>query len=748
MQHFLIFALTIFSLHAYGTEPLTIERIYSDPDIEGVSAKNFQFSYDGKFVTYLRGKSENYKKKDLWIFDIAKKTERILVDSNSLATEEGELTAEEKNRRERMRISDSGISEYYWAKKADRLAFSLAGELFYLNVLDSSIPQKPIRIKNKGTQGTAVQISPKGNFLSYVKKGNLFIYVIKDSKEVQLTFDASNTIKNGLADFIAEEEMDRFDGHWWSPTEKFIAFEQVDESDVSLLKRMEIAGGNFKVEEQRYPQTGTKNATVKIGFFNLENVHKSKKVKPSPVWLDLGKNKDIYLPKIKWNTDSSNLAITIQSRDQKNLELFNFDVGKLKKSLTLSESDSEYVSIENNLFFLENSKRFLWSSDKSGYQHIYLYETSGKLIEQLTKGEWEAHFVGIDEKNNFLFFIAGIESPLERHLYKMNLTSKEITKITEEKGWHQVFLSPDSQSFIDISSDPNNPPRIALRNLKSDLLGWISENKIDQNHPLADLKNLPPVEYDSFVDSEGTKFYIQIIKPLQFDSTKKYPLLVDTYGGPGLQYVRKSWGGKNGLFRRILALQGFVVMSADNRGSDGRGRNFAHALFRNVGKVDVADQKKAVDFLISKGFVDSKRVGIFGHSYGGYLTLMSLFKEPNTYAAGVSSAPVTDWLLYDTHYTERFLGNPKVDKSFYDSSNVINFVDGYKGALLAVHGMADDNVFFDHSTKLYKALQSKGKPFEMMNYPGEKHMIGDRAAQKHLKNSILRFFKRELNPEK
>lgn len=730
-------ALWLSGFSAEAGKVLTLDRLYQDPPLEGARPKNLQFSPDGRRITFLRGKTDDSKKLDIWEYDLQEKTSRILVDSSLIVPSKEVLSDVEKARRERMRISDSGIVEYHWSKDGQALVFPLGGNLYYKKISDKSLP---VALTKTGKHETDVKLSPKGNFVSFVRNDNLFVIDVKTRKEHQLTFDAKGTRRNGVAEFIAQEEMGRQTGYWWAGDEKSMAFTQIDESPVKILKRYEVNGDGFEIFEQRYPAAGENNVRVKLGVLDLRKISGR-----SPVsWLNLGPSQDIYVPRVQWQKDR--LAVQIQSRDQKTLELWSYDVRTGKRFKLLTESDPKWVDISDGFLTLKKSSEFIWSSERSGFQHLYLYNLKGQLIRPLTEGNYDVTFQGVDEENSWLYFSAS-KNPIERHLYRISLKGGEVFQVTSEPGWHRFVMAEDGKSFIDMHSQSLRPSQVSLRNSEGQLLTWVEENKLDEKHPLFEfVSELNPPEFGSFKNAKGTEIFYRLLKPKNFQAARKYPLIVNVYGGPGVQMVGNFWMGKSSLWAQILAQKGYLVLSIDNRGADGRGKEFKQALFGRLGQVEVADQKAGVQHLITKGFVDPERVGITGHSYGGYLTLMALLQAPDTFKVGVAIAPVSDWALYDTHYTERFLGTPSKNSEGYKQSGVLSYIEALKAPLLLVHGMADDNVFFTHSTMIYKALQDKGKRFEMMNYPGAKHGISGQVLQKHLHQTSLDFFDRHLTP--
>lgn len=727
---------------AAQSDQLTIERIYGDPALAGSAPVKLKLSPDGKRVTYLKPADEDFLRLNLWAYDVDSKNHRLLVDSKQLVPDEGELSDVEKARRERQRIGNTGIVEYFWSKQGDALLFPLGGDLYYFNVDQDSAKQ----LTNSEAFETDSRFSPQGNYVSFIRDQNLWVVNIKSGKETAITTEGGGLISYGMAEFIAQEEMDRDTGYWWSNDESGIAFTQIDESPVGVEQRYEIYADELKVFDQRYPKTGSANAIVKLAIANvkaIENGGDDNKY----VWIDLGDDADVYLPRVNWLPDNQTVAVQQQSRDQKTLDLLFANRRNGETRTVLTEEHDYWIRLHHNLRFLKQQQAFIWASDRSGYQHLGLYDYNGKLLNKITEGEWEVEsIVGVDEKSGQVFFTANKLTPIERHLYSASLSgenSKNPKQISQRSGWHNVSMSlNDSQIYVDRFSNTTTPPQVSLHTIDGELLTFLEENKLDKMHPYFPfLENHVKPDFGTLKASDGQILHYQLYKPVGFEESKSYPVIIEVYGGPGVQRVNNTW---TKAWHQYLAQNGYLVFLLDNRGSTNRGRDFETPIYRHLGKVEVEDQKTGVEFLRSLPYVDDERIGIFGWSYGGYMALMTLFKAPQDFAAAVSVAPVTDWTLYDTHYTERYLGTPQNNSEGYDNSSVFPYLNNLENPLLIIHGMADDNVLFSNSTKLFSELQGKDLPFEMMTYPGAKHGIRGKMVQRHLYKATTDFFDRHL----
>jgi dipeptidyl-peptidase 4 len=727
-SHCLQFIILIAMSSTVLAEKLTIERLFAAPDLSGASLRSPRISPDGHFVAYLRGKDSNKDRLDLWAYDIARNEHRLLVDSAVLEPQVRALSAEEEDRRERQRTSSlSGIIEYEFSPDSHSLLVPLGGDLYVYDL--QATPDKAVRrLTSGGKYETDAHFSPRGSYVSFIRDQNLVIYDLKTSTERAVTKDGGGPISYGTAEFVAQEEMDRTTGYWWSPDEKRIAFAKVDESPVAEVDRFEIYADSVKVIKQRYPAAGAHNAIVQLFVASLSDA-------TPPVQVDLSTNPDIYLARVNWLPSGNSLAVQRQSRDQKTLTLLKADAATGSTTELLSEHSDTWVDLHDELTFLAHSTQFIWASSRTGFKHLYLYDIGGKMLRPLTAGEWEV--VGdsdarairaVDEHNGVVYFMANAESPLERHLYSVSLKDAHPTphRITADTGWHDVTMSKDARIFLDTFSTPDHPPSLTLRSADGKVLAALVPNDVTPDHPYAPyLSDHLPTEFGTLQASDGQTLYYQVIKPRDLVPGKRYPVVVDVYGGPGIQRVRRAWGGyprsNEGFFREYLAQQGYIVFTLDNRGSAARGVRFRTAIYHHMGSVEVQDQVAGVNFLKTLPYVDPKRIAVFGWSYGGYMALMCLMQAPDVFAAGIAGAPVTDWHLYDTHYTEQYMGTPQENASGYTASSVMTYANQLRGPLLIMHGMADDNVLFTHSTTLFKKLQDLDKQFDIMTYPGSKH---------------------------
>ncbi|MGI2171340.1 DPP IV N-terminal domain-containing protein [Shewanella sp. MF05960] len=714
--------------------PLTIERIHASPALAGSSPRGLALSPDGKRVTYLSSRADNQHFYDLWQMNIATGQRSILINADQLAG--GELSDEEKARRERQRIYGEGIMEYFWSENSQSILIPAAGQLYLYDVASNKV----IELNTGDGFATDARLSPKGRYVSFVRDQNLYVLALDTQKVVALTTDGKGAIKNAMAEFVAQEEMDRMTGYWWAPDESAIAFTRIDESGVELVTRNEIYADGIKLTEQRYPYAGKANVEIALGVVTLQD--------KSINWIDLGKQKDMYLPRVDWLPDSKHVSFQWQSRDQQTLDLRIAALSQPDQANTVIEERSKaWVNLNNDLHFLKQQSAFIWGSERDGFNHLYLFDLQGKLLKQLTQGDWAVDALEfVDEASGWVYFSGRKDSVVERHLYRVNLQkgADSIERISQTAGIHAAVFADKSPVYLDYFNSLQQPPQISLHNDSGKLLAWVEQNEINQNHPLYDLAGLWQMpEFGQLKAEDGQPLMYRLFKPVPFDANKKYPVVVRVYGGPHAQLVVNSWSEAD-YFTQYLLQQGYAVFQLDNRGSAHRGTEFEYVIYQNMGDAEVNDQKVGVDYLRSLPFIDGENVAIYGHSYGGYMALMSQFKAPDYFKAAISGAPVTDWRLYDTHYTERYMGDPETNKQGYDASSILPYVKNYQSGLLMYHGMADDNVLFENSTRVYKTLQDEGKLFQMMDYPGSKHSMRGEKVRNHLYKSLAAFLDQQL----
>jgi len=713
-------------------QKLTPERIFADPGLGGPTARGVSLSPDGKRVTYLKGKAEAANVQDLWAADVAGGEPYRLIDSAALSSGAKELSEAEKARRERARVSARGIVEYSWDSQGRFILVPLDGDLY----LDSVADGKVTRLTETPGDEVDARVSPRGGFVSYVRDQNLYIRPITGGAERALTTEGKDALSFGTAEFIAQEELDRFSGYWWNPAETAIAYTRVDESGVDIVPRADIGPGGATVVNQRYPRAGRPNAVVDLFVQDLAS--------GKAVQLDLGANKDIYVARVDWSADGKTLYVQRLSRDQKTLDIIAFDPATGLGKTVLTETDPHFIEVHEDFRALKDGS-FLWSSEKSGFNHLYRHAADGKLIAQITMGDWPVDRIeGVDEKRQVVILGASVETPLERRLYEVSYTKPgKLKALTPAGGWWTAKVAANG-AFAGSYSDPRTPPQTALYAPDGKRVRWIEENRLAEGHPYWPYAaTLTVPEYGVLKAADGEDLHYALLKPADFDPAKKYPAIVSVYGGPHAQRVSRTWQSAS---ERTYLEAGYLVFKLDNRGSANRSAKFKRALDRKLGTVEVEDQIVGANYLKSLPYVEADKLGVMGWSYGGFMTLMLLTAENTPFKAGAAGAPPTEWGLYDTAYTERYMGTPADNKAGYAYADINTRVARLKpGSLLLLHGMADDNVIFENSTRLIAELQKKAIPFEMALYPGERHSApGSKTKGLSVLKTHLEFFGRKL----
>lgn len=710
---------------------LTPERIMADPGLSGPSPRGLRFSPDGSIVTFLQGKSDNQNVLDLWSIPSAGGEPSLLVDSSVLSPDPATLSEEEKARRERQRIMARGIISYSWDAKGERILVPLDGDLYAVDIATGTAQQ----LTNTPAYEIDAKVSPTGAAVSFVRDATVFAVDLTTGVESQLTPAGEGAVSYGVAEFVAQEEMGRYTGYWWSGDDGYLAYTKVDESDVVVFDRVDIDASGATIIQQRYPFTGTTNATVQLFVRDMAS--------GDVVEVDLGPETDIYLTRVNWLGDQ--LIVQRQNRAQTVIDVMAIDPTTGEGRVLFSETADTWLNLHNNFRPIADNSAFLWTSERTGFSHIYHVSADGQTQRQITNGDWVVDTIlAVDEAAGLVYFDGFMDTPLERHVYAVSYTQTdaEPVRMTAAGSYWNVTLNADATAFIGTSSSPTQPSQTGLYAMDGTLVRWLEENALTTEHPYAPYlaQHVIP-EFGVLQAEDGTDLHYSLLKPAGCSAANPCPVILEVYGGPGVQRVTRSWGAAS-PHSQMFVQNGFALMRLDNRGATNRGKAFEDAIYRRMGDVEVRDQLVAASYLQSLDFIDADRMGVMGWSYGGYMTLMLLSQAPDVFIAGVSGAPVSDWTLYDTHYTERFLGTPADNAAGYEASSVFPYLDDMQVPVLIIHGMADDNVIFDHATRAFDSLQSRGHVFESMVYPGERH--GVYGAREHVIATRLDYFLRRL----
>lgn len=714
---------------------LTPERVFSSPSLNGPVAKGVTLSPDGQLVAFLRSREDNVDVQDLWAAPTGPGEPYKLIDARALVPDAGELSEAEKARRERMRISARGVVEYSWDQQGRYILAPLEGDIFLANRADGKVR----RLTETPADEIDAKVSPKGSYVSYVRDQNLIVYDLASGKETPITDDGAGLISWGTAEFIAQEEMDRDTGYWWSPDERYIAMTRVDESPVDIVPRFEITGGGATMVEQRYPRAGRPNAVVELYVRDLQSGARVK--------VDLGANTDIYLARVNWSGDGKTLYVQRQSRDQKTLDLLSVDPTTGASRVILSQKASAWVDLNDDFRVLADG-RFIWSNEDSGWRHLYLYDRNGRRIRAITRGDYPVkHLDGVNEQTGDVYFTAsmrdGKELPIEQQMFRANLNrTVDPGAVTPGGGWWTVSVNGPATAYVGNYSDPATPPQSALYRIDGTRVRWIEENRLDASHPFAPyVSRLRTPEFGT-MQSHGQTLVWRMTTPPGFDPSKKYPVVMQVYGGPGTGAgVQKSW---QPLTNQLLTEAGYIVFRVDNRGEGDRSQAFETSIYRRLGIPAVEDQAQAAQWLKTLPYVDPDHIAVMGWSFGGFLSLLTLTDKDANLAAALAGAAPTQWSLYDTHYTERYMSTPQDNPEGYAATDILPRLNDMTGRLLLLHGMADDNVIFGNATRVIDALQAKSVPFEMMLYPGQRHGVRGDPRQLQQWRTYLDFLDRTI----
>jgi len=715
---------------------LTPERINSDPSLDGSSLRRPQIAPSGDFVTLLQGRADNARQQDLWAYDLETGEGRLLVSSTDLLGTPEELSDEEKNRRERAREYGQGIISYSWAGD-NLLLFPLGGDIYSYDLIKKQARQITA---TKGFESDA-KVSKSGRYAAYIRENNLFIKNLETGLERQLSDGATSTIRNGIASFVVQEELGRSTGYWISPTENLIAYTQIDESPVTIENRIEFGAAGVENVSQRYPFAGTDNATVKLGIVSRSG--------GETLWADIGDNPDIYLTRVIWSADGQELFAGILSRDHKSHTLLRINPQTGASSVFFEETSKTWLNIRPFYKTLKDGS-WLWTSERDGKRQLFRIRSNGEFSAITPDSHLVNSIACVNSNSEDIYFTGWDKSALERQIYTIKFDGSGLSQISTGDGRHTARFAKDCSRFIGTFSNPDQPPQTRAYKSDGTPLTWLNENALDANHPYAAFlaAHITP-EYGQIPADDGTPMDYALYKPLDLKPGEKRPAVTIVYAGPGVQRVHKGWARKH--FARMLAHHGFVVFSLDSRGATNRGKDFEDVLYRAMGKAEVVDQSAGARWLKSQPFVDADKMGVYGWSYGGYMTLHML-AQTDHYAVGVSGAPVTDWALYDTAYTERYLGDPNpgatnYTQGAYEDGSVFAHKDGLTEPVLLIHGMADDNVVFRHSIKLMDDMQNRGRHnMKIMTYPGEKHGFRKTENRIHRDRQILDFFLDNFEP--
>jgi dipeptidyl-peptidase-4 len=709
---------------------LTFERVFASPSLDGPAPREVKLSPDGRFVSLLRNRSDDLERYDLWAFDRSSGQWRMLVDSLKVGSG-AELSEAEKMQRERQRIGAfKGIVDYDWSADGKSILVPIDGDL-YLAALDGSVK----RLTATPESELNPKLSEKGGYVSFVRDQKLWTGPVGgDAKAIT---SGGGTVHYGEAEFVAQEEMGRSTGYWWSPNDDRIAVEWFDESNVGIVTRAAIGAEGTKTFDQRYPAAGTPNIVPHLIVIDPNGGNK--------VDVDLGADSDIYLARVDWAPDGRMLYVQRINREQTRLDMLAVDpaTGKARVLFSETAAPKHWINLTDNYKFLDDGS-LIWWSERDGFGHLYRFD-NGQWT-QLTKGPWVVtSLAGVDQQAGKVYFTGTKDSVLAPQVYSLDLAAPVTSQRISDPGFSNSAKMDKAGKTLTVSrSSPNQPPQSYIADGTGKRLAWIEENALKPGHPYYPyLPSHRETTFGTIKAADGTLLHWMMITP-PIVKGKTYPVFYDHYSGPTGQEVEKVW--HRGALPQAIVDQGFVYFALDNRGTPNRGVAFESPIWHAMGGVEVRDQLAGANYLKTLPFIDDERISTFGWSYGGYMTLKMLEANPGVYAAGIAVAPVTKWELYDTMYTERYMGDPRKVPQAYAKADAMADTAKIRDPLLIIHGMSDDNVVFENSSSIIAKMQSEAVPFEMMLYPGFTHRISGPKVSQHLYESIFRFLDRNGVP--
>jgi dipeptidyl-peptidase-4 len=715
---FLIIKLSV--LNVLFSQELSLEEIFKYPLFVPERIKGIRSMNDGIHYTILENDSEIVK----YSYQSGEQVEVIFSILSDSTLDISEISDYQLSDNESAILIASGKNKIY------RYSYSTDYYVFRLS------DQKLIRIFDQGNQQLAA-ISPDGKRVAFVFENNLYIKNIETGELYQVTSDGrKNYIINGAPDWVYEEEFTLKTGFLWSDDSKKIAYYRFDESMVKNYTISRYDSINSEDFSYKYPIAGEANSKVDIYVFNIETSQKVRMITSN--------DSDYYVPVIEWLPNSDELSVVTLNRRQNKAEIFISEVNSGASYVLYNEENEKFVSefSEDFVTFIDSGRQVLIMSEVSGYMHLYRYSIDGTFINQVTSGNWELDkILGINEKEQILYYTSTEASPIDRPVYSIGLDGMNKKKLTQKPGVYTADFSKNFDYFMLTFSDANTPFEFALYNKENQKIRTLESNEFIKN--LTKYFNFSRKEFFTIRNRQGDTLYAYKILPPRFKQNKRYPMLVYVYGGPEEQMVLNQWENRL-AWLQLMAQKGYIVVCLDNRGSNGRGEAFAKYTYLHLGKYETEDQLALVEYMMTKPYIDSKRIGVFGWSYGGYMSLLCMIHGNSLFKAGVAVAPVTNWRFYDTVYTERFMRKPNENPEGYDEFSPLTNAEYLEGRLLILHGTADDNVHIDNSMAFINKLIEADKDFEMQFYPDQNHGISEGNATFHLFKRITNFITSNL----
>jgi len=719
-----------------STKPIPFEEVAHFPRPGTAVPVGLRFRPGSKLLCYLASPGGGLAQR-LEALDVESGDRTVLAEPPG-ASDEASLSLEEKLRRERLRQRAVGITSYSWSRDGARALIPCAGGVWVLDEPGAALRELVPAGDHPALDAT---FSADGDRVAFVRDAEVYVVPTAGGDAVQVTSGARGTGRtNGLAEYVAQEEMARYRGMWWSRDGELIAFEEADEMHIPIYRIVhqgKDAVGQGAEEDHRYPFAGESNARVRLGVTRADGTGE-------PVWMDLGADDDVYMARVGWFHDGT-LAVQMLDRDQSELRLLRCDPATGASTEVLRETSEIWINLHTCFRPLESAAvagegAFLWASERTGFRHLELRGADGALVRVLTNGEWMVDGVcDVDEDSGLAYFIATKDGAPQQHLYCVPLGGGDVRRLTPEHGTHAVTVDVAGGRFIDRHHALDRPPVVVVCSLADgDVLRVVHET----DDPRIAALGLVPPELVTIESRDGEALHGALYLPPEGEGP--WPVVISVYGGPHAQRVKDAWDLTVDMRAQALRRRGFCVFVVDNRGSARRGLQFEGAIRWNMGDLEVQDQVDGVKWLVDQGYGDPAHVGIYGWSYGGYMSLMCLARAPDVFHVAVAGAPVTDWDGYDTCYTERYMGWPQTNPEGYAKSAVMAHVDGIRGKLLLVHGLIDENVHFRHTARLVNALIKARKRYDLLLFPDERHMPRGEADRVYMEEQIIGFLEDAL----
>lgn len=707
-------------------KPLKLEEIFSEAGLTGRMPMQARWSPDGRLLAYIVRADEG-ERRDLWVVDAVTGEKRVLVSYEQLTQMAPAPEQVTTNERERERLLRYAVAAYVWSPDSKSILFTSAGQLYLFDLAAGKA-----QLLAAGKRGVDdPKFSPDGRWISFVYRHDLWLVPAAGGAEKQLTTGGNENVLHGDLDWIYPEELAVRTGYHWSPDSRRIAFLELDEHPVPTYPLSDLVPLQAQVDFQRYPKAGDPNPKARVGIVTVDA---SGGPAAPVVWLDRAAE---YIPRIAW-MDGEHLAVQLLNRAQTDLELVLADPATGHTRSLLVERDPHWVNVSDDLAFFPQRSEFLWASERTGFRHLYIYALDGALKRALTAGEWEVQeVVGADAQAGWIYYTSTERNPLGSDLYRVKLDGGSRELLTEPGGTHGITMNSSATAYLDTYSALGAVPEWTVRHLPSG-----RATLVHRARPVDEFDLVAP-EPVTLTAPDGALVRGQLFKPRRLEPGRKYPVLMYVYGGPHAPTIRDAWGGNRYLFHQYLVQQGFVVFQVDDRASSLAGHKYEVALYRNYGPTALADHRVAVEYLRSLKFIDPGRIAVWGWSGGGFSTCFDL-THSDLFRVGIAVAPVTDWHLYDSIYTERYMGLPEQEAEAYRRTSAVEAAKNLQGRLLLVHGTADDNVHIQNTVQFIQALVQAGKPYDLVVIPQKTHSLQGAQTQLYLYRALADYLQEHL----